>query len=946
MYGGVSLAIYINGVAHEFFRLVRGRGVYRLIKALTSSDAVVDIVSGSSAGGINGILLSYALCNGREFSACAKLWRESGDIAKLLRNPSKDKSQSSVLDGDGYYQRELEQAFDAMERIDRTVSEKEDPSSIGELDLFVTGTDLAGNVYTLVDDAGHIIDVKDHRAVFMLQHREGRKEHFKESPTTNEALARLARITSCFPAAFPPVEVQARDELYGDFAALDADARIQLWGQLQGTRIFVDGGVLDNKPFTQTIEAIFFRTANRAVDRKLFYVEPDPERFEQTLEAPKLNFLKPVVDSLVGIPGYESIADDLRLLQERNSGIRRFKALAHEARDNLADVGGRHAMASAGIPQDLKQPLLSIYERSRLNSINERAIELLLRGQKGRTLSPAERKAVSSLAKVLADLPEASDIFEAFDLDFRLRRLFQSIYTVFEDPKLRDAGLGLLEALNRQLHLLKMLQWAAQGAVEHVSEKWYATLGTAVDPKRHAEETWTLIRKALQHVLNGKGVEDVLPEDLVDKADSKSDEWLPEQTLKKLRNTLLKRLGNLDAVLEAESWEEFESLLQRTDGYERGLWTRLRPAEDSALSKQYKGLTEEYERFAYLDAYLFPMEFASGVREKDIIETVRISPVDAQARFSHREAGEKISGDALAHFGGFFKKAWRSNDILWGRLDALCELTEQLLTTDRIREVVHNDELRKELRSEFGQDRVAYVEMIFPSLEGGSKQRIADWLGDLASDDSAKREEAAADVENMRGLFIECGQHEVLSTDLEKVWLDDARERFDWKKPGHELEGGLVALGKTIDKIQQANETVAYERPMKSVLGRYFTDEYKVGSEDLFGSVHRLVLLETAARAGLVLEHCLASMLPSEVLTYRTVLRLPLKVLYNLIGFLRRSGRFGAALFGLGLVGVVLPIVFWWFANADWRIAGPVAAVSLILLLLLGILGRLKNREA
>ena len=189
MYGGVSLAIYINGVAHEFFRLVRGRGVYRLIKALTSSDAVVDIVSGSSAGGINGILLSYALCNGREFSACAKLWRESGDIAKLLRNPSKDKSQSSVLDGDGYYQRELEQAFDAMERIDRTVSEKEDPSSIGELDLFVTGTDLAGNVYTLVDDAGHIIDVKDHRAVFMLQHREGRKEHFKESPTTNEALA-------------------------------------------------------------------------------------------------------------------------------------------------------------------------------------------------------------------------------------------------------------------------------------------------------------------------------------------------------------------------------------------------------------------------------------------------------------------------------------------------------------------------------------------------------------------------------------------------------------------------------------------------------------------------------------------------------------------------------------------------------------------------------------
>jgi hypothetical protein len=61
MYGGVSLAVYINGVAHEFFRAVRGRGVYRLIKALTDSDIIVDVISGTSAGGINGVMLSYAL---------------------------------------------------------------------------------------------------------------------------------------------------------------------------------------------------------------------------------------------------------------------------------------------------------------------------------------------------------------------------------------------------------------------------------------------------------------------------------------------------------------------------------------------------------------------------------------------------------------------------------------------------------------------------------------------------------------------------------------------------------------------------------------------------------------------------------------------------------------------------------------------------------------------
>ena len=45
MYGGISLAIYINGVAREFYRAVRGESIYKLIKAFTDSDIVVDIVS-------------------------------------------------------------------------------------------------------------------------------------------------------------------------------------------------------------------------------------------------------------------------------------------------------------------------------------------------------------------------------------------------------------------------------------------------------------------------------------------------------------------------------------------------------------------------------------------------------------------------------------------------------------------------------------------------------------------------------------------------------------------------------------------------------------------------------------------------------------------------------------------------------------------------------------
>src|SRR5215510_12143676 len=105
MYGGVSLAVYINGVAQEFYHAVQGNGVYRLIKELTDSEIILDIASGSSAGGINGILLAYSLCNGKDFTRSADLWRNAADIQRLLRSTAATgEAVPSVLDSEGYYQ--------------------------------------------------------------------------------------------------------------------------------------------------------------------------------------------------------------------------------------------------------------------------------------------------------------------------------------------------------------------------------------------------------------------------------------------------------------------------------------------------------------------------------------------------------------------------------------------------------------------------------------------------------------------------------------------------------------------------------------------------------------------------------------------------------------------------------------------------------------------------
>ncbi|MBA3839700.1 MAG: patatin-like phospholipase family protein [Thermoleophilaceae bacterium] len=64
MTGGVSLAVWMGGVAHEINRMLQGsHAAYEGLLDLTLSRARVDIVSGASAGGLNGALLATAIAH-------------------------------------------------------------------------------------------------------------------------------------------------------------------------------------------------------------------------------------------------------------------------------------------------------------------------------------------------------------------------------------------------------------------------------------------------------------------------------------------------------------------------------------------------------------------------------------------------------------------------------------------------------------------------------------------------------------------------------------------------------------------------------------------------------------------------------------------------------------------------------------------------------------------
>jgi patatin-related protein len=930
MYGGVSLAVYINGVTQEFYHAVQGNGVYHLIKELTDSEIVLDIVSGSSAGGINGILLSYALCNGRDFTQSANLWRNAADIKRLLRTPSNTlEPVRSVLDSEGYYQTELERAFRMLDGIPAT---GEAPSTLKELDLFVTGTDIDGRVFKRVDDAGHVVEVKDYRAVFQLKYRRGRKSNFDASrnPAVVTALSKLARITSCFPGAFAPVFVSHSNIEAKSPDRMSANELLQYWGALPGSAYFIDGGVIDNKPFTHTIREIFFRTADRKITRKLYYVEPDPERFPEREadfipDAP--SFLKPIINSLVTIPGYESIADDLKLLEDRNENIREYGRVLQ---DVLGQLPAQSIMGSSGestapdveIPSWIPEPQKSVYTRIRYASIRDRALDGIFKAatfENSPTRSQHRTALIREFQKFIDDRPS---LLRDFDVKFRLRRVFHLIYYVYQllygesrvnDPEPRAAYLQLLKRLNSQMELYNVISSAADELLDETDYGWREHQEIA------PEIIWKKVSFSLQQLLRSEDLENI--QDL-------------QSLNRQLRGRVLRQQGF--------GVPNFRSVLLDADELEHSFMRELLGPHDTVYIR--------YLQFNAIDAYLFPMEWLSRIHEKDVIEVCRVSPLDAQAGFSRRDAATKTAGDSLAHFSAFFKRTWRSNDIMWGRLDGSCQLIESLLSRQAIAEAMNNDAARDRARARLlpGDGAPSPLDLWFKDSSEAATATIKGWIGRVTDSDPVIREQALDEFspadggsnQSLRELLIEMAQFQILHECLPDVFDDSIKEQVEWKqiRKADSDETKLVWFGNDVGISGAALDAVAAVggrqllqelagprlsegSPKESALGKSFNN-FRVGSEEIAGGgVPFLVVSEIVLKALLVVRSCiLGSFSPKAARRirasnlFRWFFDIPLRALYGMVVFTRSAPAFQTSI----VIGVTLFAILGLFIGVKW----------------------------
>jgi len=375
LYGGVSLAVYMHGVTAEIHHLViasseleRDAGgrteagtvpAYRaLLERLRGEDVrgapgqartrvVVDVIAGTSAGGINGVVLGKALARDAAQDSLRELWLDEADIEKLLAPPLRRRLPAisaavrhvgvvfpgvaalaglPVNDGRrpgglatirrlglaGWRLRGLardlvrggvpESLLDGglMARLGYDVLRRMPPrpgrSTGGSLlppdhllELFVTTTDFAGWQRYIPIERQTIRDV-NHRHVLRFSARGPAPDgsvpegDFGDGPSETAMLAFAARATASFPGAFAPISLT-------DFAAQASTTPIAWDGPVISrffrpyelddvdplTRRFVDGGVLDNKPFGHAIRAIRSKPASTQVRRRLIYIEPDPD---------------------------------------------------------------------------------------------------------------------------------------------------------------------------------------------------------------------------------------------------------------------------------------------------------------------------------------------------------------------------------------------------------------------------------------------------------------------------------------------------------------------------------------------------------------------------------------------------------------------------------------------------------------------------------------------
>lgn len=700
--GGVSLAVWMGGCAVELDAARRAhlgpedlrtgseatsappppgreRTIYAALCEAFGRELVIDVMSGSSAGGINGALLAAVIDRGRRLHPdyIRDKWLRLGDFGTLL-HPLRTASPTSLMGGHAFFVK-LRETFEELlptsaivkERVDDIVKERERRAKrdewervkalldlpanqqmrkaklAREVELDVTATDVRGEEKRFRDTWGEELVATEYRHRFRFR---------GTSDYNSQRLAMAARASASFPLAFEPWAVQG--ELLN----------------LEGRRWLIDGGLLDNAPIRTVLELIPAVASDRPIRRFLCYLNADPpltptfdpeaeledanapdrpqtskgDDGDETATAPQL---QDVAAYMVSLPRKASFVDHLRAIQltaSRSATVKGCElpllALDYECLD---------ATASALLP--------AYRSRRRLKSLED-ALD-----------QPADIDRVAHrLDHAGGELPWIPST-----LDVPVR----------DD----DNGAGTdhrwhwgARAAERVLYL--MLDLIQRGLDKD---------GAGSDPAARVA-----LLKAREDIYAGRKKIDEIHSKLASDGEVKA---LMESLTRGDEGSVPSTLCALACLMEKPGYDPtIRDVVERAARTTFGVRSHLGRAGDVPLARALFGPGAESPNAQFGRAQ-FRSFLARTLRievirrafsAEDVVESeqpirfAQLTPCAPTLIYTssplHPQGvpaspDEKLTGTRWSHFAAFYRASWRANDFMWGRLDASARVVDMLL---------------------------------------------------------------------------------------------------------------------------------------------------------------------------------------------------------------------------------------------------------------------------
>ncbi|WP_455231575.1 patatin-like protein [Geopseudomonas aromaticivorans] len=762
-FGGVSLAVYQHGINREILNLVRASRVYHADRSgdddgvggsfhdhypdepeLSTGDVyrefletlgkdialrvIVDVIAGSSAGGINGVTLASALAHDRSLLPVTQMWLEKADMLNLLAPEARARLWSkwyfwpllrpllarlnregllagradaemgkriSVFLRSRWFKPPLDGRLlsalmlDGLTAMHGSGSAWDSLLPKGErLELMVTVTDFRGLERPIFIHDPPVVYEREHRHLlrFTLEHRKTGHLLSDFDADNFPSLAFAGRASASYPGGFPPAQLREIDDLLAE-RHLPWPARSRFLaqnfrnyrerGENPEEAVLMDGSILDNKPIMACVEAIRTHGAFREVDRRLVYIDPHPKGTRPLPGSGVPGFFATLRSAFTDLPRHDPVYNELAMISRYNVQARRLKAAILNARPQIvrlieAETEGR--LKGDFAVEDLRHwRLLSITLLSGtsvvydawLRSLIFEALDFIVR-------------LIATACQFATDSPQARRVQETIEAWARRQGIIAETYAMSANLY-RNVDLPLFARMILDFGLVYKRR--RLNFVLHEINDLYPDVSAGPAAEEEAE-TLDLLKIKIHKCLTELAAYD--DQDFLSRHALNACRELFREGWEG-RRPLSAEVVDADPEAVAALSHLVERLAQECD------LARIADDSDTVLaSSLVLGLKEQsriailtgYLGYFFWDVILRPTASALSLDEGPIEEILvdRISPEDALSLVLE-EGRPMLLGSSFASFGGFLSRAVRENDYLWGRLHAVDRLFDILLST-------------------------------------------------------------------------------------------------------------------------------------------------------------------------------------------------------------------------------------------------------------------------